>query len=402
MHYAPETTGNAPYTTGLAEGLRERGHQVHVLTGLPHYPEWKVAPGYTGRRRYDEGDDSLSIARLRHHVPSQPRAWGRIRMETSFGSHLLTARWPSVDAVVCVSPALLSTAMAVARVRAGRRRPPVGVWVQDLYSRGVVETAVVTGRAAKLALRFEGRVLKSADGVAVIHDRFKSYVVGDLGVPTDAVTVIRNWTHLQPFELPDRAAARRRLGWADDDIVVLHAGNMGVKQGLENVVEAARLVRDDGPRIRFVLLGDGNQRARIAELGRGVAALDFVDPLPGAEFQAALGAADVLLVNEQPGVGEMAVPSKITSYFTSGNPVLAATDLGSITAQEITTSGGGLVVPAGDPAALLDAAARLGRDQALARELGAAGRRFCAETLSRDHAIDQYDRWISGLVKGAK
>jgi colanic acid biosynthesis glycosyl transferase WcaI len=94
----------------------------------------------------------------------------------------------------------------------------------------------------------------------------------------------------------------------------------------------------------------------------------------------------------------MSVPSKMTSYFTTGNPVIAATDAGSITAQEITVSGAGVVVGADDPDELVDAAINLGSDPERARKLGAAGQQFCAQTLSMDHAIDQYEEWIRALV----
>lgn len=397
LNYAPETTGIAPYTMGLADGLIQRGHQVRVLTGYPHYPEWSIAAGYRGRSM-TETLRGVPVRRLRHHVPNGAGGMGRVRMEASFGARLVTTGWDRPDVIVCVSPALLSTAMVLARARVNLRRPAVGVWVQDLYGRGVVETGALSGRSAGAATRFESAVLRSADGVAVIHDRFRDHLVRELSVPRNRVSVIRNWTHLQPHQLGDRAKARAALGWTDDETVVLHAGNMGAKQGLENVVEAARAAEMAGAHVRFVLLGDGNQRARLEEIGGGIANLQFLRPLPDAAYRDAMAAADVLLVNERPGVGEMAVPSKITSYFTTGNPVLAATDAGSITAQEITTSGGGVVVPAADPRALLAAAIELSTDPDRAARLGAAGRRFAAEDLSHRVAIDRYENWIRELA----
>jgi colanic acid biosynthesis glycosyl transferase WcaI len=106
----------------------------------------------------------------------------------------------------------------------------------------------------------------------------------------------------------------------------------------------------------------------------------------------------VLLVNERPGVTEMAVPSKLTSYFSAGRPVLAATDAGSTTAEEITVSGGGVRVDAGAPGELLEAALRLGADKDHAQELGKSGLRYCMETLSEGTAIGQYDEWVRELA----
>ena len=150
------------------------------------------------------------------------------------------------------------------------------------------------------------------------------------------------------------ADVRTRLGWASNDVVVLHAGNMGKKQGLENVIAAARLADKSNSRVRFVLMGDGNQRRALEELAIGIKALQFVSPLPGDEFMEALASADFLLVNELPGVKDMAVPSKLTSYFNAGVPVIAATDSGSVTAAEIAASCGGVRVDAADPLALLE------------------------------------------------
>ena len=122
-------------------------------------------------------------------------------------------------------------------------------------------------------------------------------------------------------------------------------------------------------------------------------------PLPDARYREALLAADVLLVNEKATVGDMAVPSKITSYFTSGNPVVAATRADSITAAEIRTSRGGLVVAPESPVDLLEAVEKLGRDKALAEQLGQAGMDFCARALSQTAALDHFEEWVQRLAK---
>jgi glycosyltransferase involved in cell wall biosynthesis len=173
---------------------------------------------------------------------------------------------------------------------------------------------------------------------------------------------------------------------------------MGKKQGLGNVVDAARLAEAKGSRAKFVLMGDGNQRKALMAAAMGLRRVDFVDSLPQSEFQAALEAADILLVNELPGVRDMSVPSKLTSYFTSGRPVVAATDEGSVTAEEIAASGAGIRVDAGNPAALVSAVESLGDDSNFAKKLGDSGRRFREETLSETYAVDRYDDLITSLA----
>jgi glycosyltransferase involved in cell wall biosynthesis len=105
-----------------------------------------------------------------------------------------------------------------------------------------------------------------------------------------------------------------------------------------------------------------------------------------------------LLVNERPEVSDMAVPSKLTSYFMSGRPVLAATDKASSTASELAAAGAGVQIDPGDPAALLQAALQLASDRVRSQKLGERGRRYCADSLSEEAAIDSYEEWITGLA----
>lgn len=397
LHFAPEPSGNAPYTTGLAVGLAARGFEVSVITGYPHYPEWRRRPGYDGWLVKDN-QSGVKVTRLRHFIPRRPTGLARLHMELSFGVRVLCAKWDKPDVVILVSPALLSSAAAMCRIKAGVKRPPVAVWVQDLYSRGLVETNSAGGRMARLLQHLESRVMRSADNLVAIHARFKDHLVNELGVDRTRVHVIRNWTHLPPATASGRQAFRGKMGWKQDDFIVLHAGNMGMKQGLENVVEAARVALTRKSRVKFILMGDGHQRANLQAMGRGLPNLEFVDSLPGDEFEKALTAADALLVNELPGVRDMSVPSKLTSYFNAGLPVLAATDDGSVTAEEIRTSGGGIRVSPSDPVALVDAAERLRRDVPLAEGLGAKGLRYRLDTLGAETAMDRYDVLVTNLA----
>lgn len=373
------------------------GHTVHVVTGYPHYPEWTLRKGYSGWAK-TEMINGVRVKRLRHRVPSAPNALARLHMELSFGLRLMFARWQKPEVVLVVSPALFSCALAMIRVHLRPNRPALGIWVQDLYSRGVVETGAGKRKLGWLAGAIESRILRSADGVVAIHDRFKEHMVNSLDVPADDVNVIRNWTHLPSFSKSNREEVRTRLGWASGEIVVLHSGNMGKKQGLENVVHAARLAEEQGSDVRFVLMGDGNQRRHLESMAKNLKHLQFVSPLPDTEFMEALAAADVLLVNELPGVRDMAVPSKLTSYFNAGVPVIAATDEGSVTAGELAVSRAGIRVDAANPQALLEAAEGLWRNKEVAAAMGSRGLKFRHETLSETAAIDRYDRFITALA----
>lgn len=206
-------------------------------------------------------------------------------------------------------------------------------------------------------------------------------------------------THLAPAPEMSRRDARAALGWPTDVRLIVHTGNMGAKQGLENVVEAARLADRDGAPVKFVLVGDGGERARLEELAAGIERIQFVDPLDEVDYRRALAAADCLLVNELPGVATMAVPSKLTSYFAASRPVLAATDPTGITAGEVERAEiAGVAVPAGEPRVLLDTALDLVEDVDAAVVYGSAGRRYCQDALGAEAALDAFDRVIRDVA----
>ena len=397
INYAPEPTGIAPYTSGLAVGLTNRGHDVQVLTGYPHYPQWKRDEASSGFRSVED-IDGVRVRRLSHHVPRKPSWLGRAAMELTFGLQLLTTGWGRPEVVVCITPPLLAAAMSAIRGRLTSRRPSIGVLVHDLYGRGAAETGAISAISADMVGAFESAALRLADGVAVIHAGFTTDLVEHLGVDRWRISEMRNWNHVGSADPSASRAFRHAHRWGTDEVVVLHAGNMGYKQGLENVIAAAELAARSGSRARFVLLGDGNQRASLEAAGAGVRTLEFVPPVSEDEFPASLGAADVLLVNERPGVAQMAVPSKLTSYFRSGKPIVAATDAAGLTATELAASGAGVCVPANRPDLLLSEALRLGTDRCLGARLGEAGRRYCDELLSEKSALDRYERWIIDLA----
>lgn len=398
INYEPELIGIAPYTTGLAAGLAVRGHEVTVLTGYPHYPSWRHRRGAVPFRS-EETLDRVRVRRFAHPVPRKFSWVGRGVMELVFGLQVCTSRWGRPDVVICVTPPLLSAAMAVLRARLTRRRPAVGIVAQDLYSRGIAETGATSGVLAETLRAVESATLRLADGVSVIHRGFRADIAENLDVDPAKVRVIRNWTHIEEPNAAASNAFRAAHGWGSDDVIVLHAGNIGYKQGLENVVAAATLAQQTHQPVKFVLIGDGNQRRMLERDSTGLLTMQFLPSVSEEQFPAALGAANVLLVNERPGVALMSVPSKLTSYFQAGKPVVAAVDAAGYTACEVNAAGGGVCIEPGRPDLLLAEVLRIAGDRRLATEFGDSGRRYSREILRHAHSIDSYEDWIRSLVE---
>ena len=105
-------------------------------------------------------------------------------------------------------------------------------------------------------------------------------------------------------------------------------------------------------------------------------------------YPVVLAAADVLLVNERPSVGDMALPSKLTSYLVAGRPILAAVAEGGASHRELLSSGGAAwTIPAGDPAVFAAALATLAQDGPRREAMSVAGTAYAARTLDRESTL---------------
>ncbi|MFE2020890.1 glycosyltransferase [Streptomyces sp. NPDC059499] len=394
-NYAPELTGIGPYATQLAEHWAASGARTDVLTGMPHYPAWRVDEQYRGRWRGQESREGVTVHRRRHYVPPRQSALRRAWFEASVLIHGTLAPPPGrPDAVISQMPSL---AGGVIGARIARRHgvPHIPV-VQDLMGAAAAQSGIRGGgRAAAVAGAAERHALRDAAVVGVIHESFVPGVQA-LGVDPARIRVVPNWTHVERPSA-DRTVTRARLGWREGTQVLLHSGNMGLKQGLDVLIDLARLAPD----IRVVLMGDGNQREALRERAGGLPNIDFLPPAGADDFTDVLAAADVLAVTQRASVLDMSVPSKLTSYFVSGRPVVASVADEGGTADEVRRSGAGVLVAPEDPGALLEAVRKLAGDPEAADALGAHGPDYVAQHLSREAGLARFDALLTEVLGDA-
>jgi colanic acid biosynthesis glycosyl transferase WcaI len=395
-YYWPETAGNAPYVTGIAEYLSGRGHRVTVATGFAHYPEWKSsAHGLLGA---SEERNGVAIRRRRHYVPHTQSVFTRALYEASLCASGLTALSPRIpDVVVGVTPTLAGAVLAyTAATLYGR---PYGLIFQDLQGRGALQSGVEGGRRiASLLELTETRLARRAAAVGVIAEGFRPYFE-QRDVMPERIHHLRNWS--QDAEATETIEeTRNRVGWSPGEFVCLHAGNMGHKQGLENVLRSATAIRD--PDVRIVLAGEGNERTKLESLAAELrlANVTFLPPQPTGKYESMLRAADVLLVNQRATVGDMSLASKLTSYFMAGRPVVGAVAASSETARELTSAGAGLLVPPDEPHELADAICWVKSHSKEAAEFGESGRRYAESHLSASQVLREYEAFVETIRDG--
>jgi colanic acid biosynthesis glycosyl transferase WcaI len=394
-YYWPEGAGSAPYVTGLAEYLRSRGHRVVVTTTFAHYPDWKSSAN--GRLAVSETHAGVLIRRRAHYVPRRQSAAHRALYEATLYASGLTALPTRTrpDAVIGTCPSLAGGALAA--TASAIHRAPYGLVFQDLMGLAAAQSGMAGGgKVASTVRSAELTLAKRAARIAIIAEGFRGYFE-EGGVEPGRIDRLRNWTRRVP---PSETVGetRSRLGWRPDEFVCLHGGNMGQKQGLDNVLEAAALLGRDG--IRVVFAGDGNDRARLQERARALRLdnVDFIEMQGPGRWEEIMQASDLLLVNQRASVADMSLPSKLTSYFAAGRPVVAAASPESETAREIAAARAGSVVPAEDPVALRDAIVALKRDPSLVSTVGETARRYAETELSSTRILAEYEQFVASIA----
>lgn len=378
INYAPESTGIAPYNAALCEFLRAAGHEPRMLTGFAYYPAWRKQAQDRGQWFRTDDVRGVPVHRCWHYVPPRVSAFKRILHEgtfvlTTFGRALTL---PKADVVVVVSPPLL---LGAAAALLGRLHGvPFVFHAQDLQPDAAVGLGMLKpGRFTKVLYRLEALAYARAARVAGIS-RGMLRAFAAKGVPPEKTVYFPNGVRFPAGEAtPAPGQWRAKHGFAPGDFLAVYSGNLGVKQGLDVLVDAAQTVRD--PRVKIVICGDGAARERLrTRIDRQPRPNLVLLPLQDdGDYRAMLADLDLCVITQQAGTGQFFFPSKLLSALAAARPVLAVADADSELALALDEGKFGMRVPPGRPAELaaaLDRAA--GLEPAARQALGEAGRRF--------------------------
>jgi glycosyltransferase involved in cell wall biosynthesis len=386
-HYYPPEVG-APQTriSGLTRRLSSRGATVTVHTGFPHYPAGRVIAPYANRpwRRETEGDVQVFRSAI-YPAPNQGVA-RRLANHASFAaSALATAPLTGpADVIVVESPPLFVAGAGIGYAR--MKRAALVVHVADRWPASAVELGIVRRRRAiSVAECLEDASYRAAAAITTPTVGLAE-VLDDLPSGRGKVTRVAPAVDVDALPAdPPRPAGPLRL---------LYAGTLGLAQGLETLVEAARLA---GPDVACVTVaGDGAEGQALRELvaRRKVSNVRFVGTVAAADIPALYRGADAaaVLLRGRP-LFERALPTKLVEAMAAARPVILAARGEAQTVVE--AAGAGIVVAPEDPAALARAVAELAQDHERVRALGEAGRRYAVDHFDWEVVIDTWERLLS-------
>jgi colanic acid biosynthesis glycosyl transferase WcaI len=394
LHYYPDKVSNAVVMTDLAGQLAAAGHQVTVVTAFPYHHGHQIEKGFRGRLLQRDRHDSVDIIRTYLYVGGDKRNLARRLLAYATFNAVSTAAAIGTgqhDVILAPSPPLTIGLSAFLIARA--RRIPYVYNVQDVYPDAAVHLGLIRNRVAIDALRrLERFVYRQAAAVTVISNGFRAHVIRQ-GVPEHNVVSIPNGVdtdHLRPLSRHTALRERWELG---SSFVAMYAGNVGMAQGLDVLIDAAERLRRDR-RMRFVVVGDGAARTRLEERAAhlGLNNVLFRPLQEWSETPQVYATSDVQIVALRPGAAAWSVPSKVYSAMAAGRAVAASVDVGSDSWRLVDESRCGIVMPPGKPDLLADGLSQLADEPALCQGFGEQGRRVVVDRYTRQQSARAYER----------
>lgn len=409
INYAPELTGIGKYTGELARFLAARGHAVRVVCAPPYYPQWRIGPGYHAWQFRREWLDGVEVLRAPLWVPRRPGGLSRLLHQASFALGSMPWMGASVSwqpqVVFAVAPAIFAAPAALWAARRASHGAGVPAWlhIQDFE----LDAAAALGMlpfprlTAPLAAGFERRVLAGFQRVSTISPRMLERLHAK-GLSPERSLLFPNWVDTQVIApLAGPSPLHAELGIPPEQPVVLYAGNLGRKHGLEAVLGAARLVAGAQPlagqsELLFVICGEGAARPDLERASAGMANLRLLPLQPPERLNDLLNLADIHVLPERADAADLVMPSKLGGMLASARPVVAAVRPGSGVAEVVGKVG--VCVPPEQPAALAAALQALAADPARRASLGAAGRQFVKENWESRQILLEFEQRLQEMV----
>ncbi|MDD5059017.1 MAG: glycosyltransferase WbuB [Sideroxydans sp.] len=397
-NYHPEKIGIGKYTGEMAEWLVARGHEVRVVTAPPYYPEWAVTKGYTSWSYRRECISGVDIWRCPLWIPTKLSGLKRILHLASFALSSLPvmlrqAFWKP-DVVLVIEPPLMCapTSWLTAKLCGAKS----WLHIQDFEIDAAFELGILKSAwARRFALWCEHLLMNRFDRISTISPKMMEKLASK-NVKRSKSFLFQNWVNKREiFPLKTESLFRTELGISKNKVVALYSGNMGEKQGLEVVVDAARQLAGDDC-VQFVLCGEGAAKIKLQKQAEGLSNILWLSLQPANRLNDLLNMADVHLLPQRADVADLLMPSKLLGMLASGRPVLATTFADTQVGQVVVTCGE--IAPSGDSKALADTLKRMANDPVKLATQGREGRLIAERYFGHDAVLEQFETELAKLT----
>lgn len=395
LNFRPEMTGIGKYTGEFCQYLAGADSlDVRVITAPPYYPKWKIYPEYKNRYQVEKATH-LSIYRCPLYVPESPSKLTRLLHLASFAISsipiMLHCLFWKPDKVIVVAPSLFCAPMGllVAKVSSAT----AFLHIQDFELDAMI-SIIGDDRSSsilKIAIRIERWLLCSFNYVSTISQSMK-HKLCEKGVKPTNIFLFRNWVNTNYYKpAPREAELLSDMGINASAFVVLYAGNMGEKQGLDTVIEAAKKLQFK-KEIVFLLVGDGAKKAQLMAkvVNESLNSIVFADLVAEEVFPRLLATVDLHLIVQKKGTADLVMPSKLTSVLSVGGTAIVTSEKGSELENLSQERPGIFIYTEPEDSTLLAEAilqAWKNHDEQQPESIGAS----CNNPIARQYAVDELD-----------
>ncbi len=405
--FPPDGVSTATILAELTEDLQSKGNTIVVLTTRPHYNRDRDAEMKQPLQRRLRGlyfvSDYCGMRVIHTWMPRKGQGTGG-RMQDYMIFHILslivgTLLVGRCDIVIAPSPPLSIGIIAwlFAVLKGGR----FVYNIQELYPALALQMGLTTTESIfyKVMTWMEHFVYGRAASITTISEGFRQHVI-NLGIDENKIWVIPNFVDtdfIKPLPKINPVSVEHNL---TEKFVVQYAGNIGMTQSFDIILEVAGRLRDE-PQIHFLITGDGARRIYVEEQirQRGLENITLLPYQPRSQVPNIYASADLSLVPLMRGTSQTTIPSKIFTIMASGRPVLVAVDEDSELATIVKTARCGLVIQPDDADTMEAAIRQVFSTPSEFKAYGENGRRFVEAHYSRDKVSQQYQNLIEHLTR---
>jgi glycosyltransferase involved in cell wall biosynthesis len=313
----------------IALALKERGHEVLVLTGKPNYPNGKFSKGYTFFNKRIEFWNGIKIYRS----PIIPRGKGKgIELFVNYISFSIFASIKLLfiknkfDKIFVYEPSPITVGIP-GIVAKYKFKAPLYFWVQDLWPESISAAGGIKNKSVIAVLDWFTRfIYKHSKKVLVQSKAFIPYILNQ-NTENDKLVYYPNSTENYYKEL---STDQELLKTLPKGIKLMFAGNIGEAQSFDTLLKTASILKKELIDVKWIILGDGRMKGyvnqKIKELNLGDN-FYLLGAFPSTEMPKYFSCADALVVSlKKDPIFALTIPSKIQSYLACGKPIITSLD----------------------------------------------------------------------------
>jgi len=397
QYFPPEVGAPQGRMYELAKRLVAADHDVTVITAFPNYPDGIIQEGYRGRSSMEEHMDGVRVLRTWVFATPNRGFFKRILNHFSFTFSCLTAirKLGPTDVIFVQSPPLFIGIGT--RFYSMVKRAPYVFNVSDIWPQSAIELGVLKNPIAiRLAEMFERHLYRHAAFITVPVPGMVERLA-KRGIPRDKLVLLTNGVDTEFFSpRPPDPKLVRELG-LDGRKVFLFAGTHGLAQGLDVILDAAKITED--PDILYVLAGDGARKAALVERAEKehIDNVRFLPNQPRSAMPALLSLAYASLITLKRGdFFRSTLPVKMYESMASAQPIVGA--VWGEAAELISGAGCGVLAEPEDAQSVHNAVTQLAADPQLARRMGDLGRGYVIAHYNRKDIAARLEKLLQEAV----